>query len=385
MDCGTWNMKTRRQSGKWKGERGSNSDFPFPHSSFPFPHSSFPFSARSAFTLTELLVVITIIAILAALITAGAVNALNASKRAAITLEIGQLADGIERFKNETGGAYPPNAMNFQTPDPLVINDFIRSFRKAFPRHQEHEGLLRRLAGQTGSLGSENPPSNATALPGGMNSAEALYFWLGGFSADPVYPISGAGGPAFDISVGEVMESRNRLYEFDLARLGPRNSAGVFNSTDLPTPGPGRFVTYNNPTTTGGPTLRINLWTYAPRNSTSSFAYFDASRHDPVTYDLDMSGSLGANIFALKKIREGFSGTGTPTTSDIHFVNKGKYQILHAGLDNAWGDLSPGFIGNATSPTNASNLLLFPTGPFTGDIADTLSNFAPGTLESAQE
>lgn len=346
----------RIKGGRRKVEGGISA----PASPLPLP--------PSAFTLTELLVVITIIAILAALITAGAVNALNASKRSAITLEIGQLADGIERFKNEQGGAYPPNAMNLQTPADLVINDFIRSFRKAFPRHNEPEALLRVLAGQTASI----PPA-FDQLPQGMNAAEAMYFWLGGFSGDAVYPISGAGGPAFDLSsaAGEVLEGRNRLYEFDLPRLGPRDNNGVFN---------GRSITYPNPTGVGGARLQINFWTYFPKNSTSSFAYFDSSRHDPSTLDLDLSGAIGANIFALKKVREGFAGTGTPTTSDIHFVNKGKYQILHAGLDNAWGDMS--FF--AVNPPNIP-LILFPAGPFTGDVADTLTNFTPGTLESAQE
>jgi prepilin-type N-terminal cleavage/methylation domain-containing protein len=330
-------------------------------------------AGRRGFTLTELLVVITIIAILAALITAGAVNALNAGKRASITLEIGQLADGIERFKNETGGAYPPNAMNFQTPAPLVVNDFVRSFRKAFPRHNEPEGLLRRLAGATGA---QSPGAPSDTLAGGMNAAEALYFWLGGFSADPVFPISGAGGPAFDPSSanGEVMEGRNRLYEFDLARLTPRNTSDVFN---------GRSLTYDNPTGIGGTRLQINFWTYVPRNSQRPFVYFDTSRHDPGTYDPNLAGNVGTPtefIYAIKKVREGFSGS-TPLLADIHFVNKGKYQIFHAGLDNTWGDMS---FFKVTLPNTIPDLL-FPTGPFTGDIADTLTNFTTGTLESAQE
>ena len=32
-----------------------------------------------------------------------------------------------------------------------------------------------------------------------MNAAEALVFWLGGFSDDPKYPISGPGGPSYSI------------------------------------------------------------------------------------------------------------------------------------------------------------------------------------------
>ncbi len=371
----------RSQGGRRKAEGGSCLSFPLP---------------PSAFTLTELLVVITIIAILASLITAGAMNAMRRSQEAAITLEIGQLADAVERFKTETGGAYPPNSMNEnsvvtkdnyagQSVYQQTVNDFIRSMRKAFPRHNEPEGLLRRLAGQTDAT----LPGNPTDLDGGMNSAEALCFWLGGFSSDPVYPISGPGGPSFGenntisgLDPGdEILENRNRTYEFDLTRLAPRDDAGVFD---------GRSVDYeidlngdgdvNDP----GDRRRINLWTYTPKGLTSSFAYFDASRYDPVRYDLDLSGVFDSKVYGVKRVREGFSGA-TPTPADIHFVNKGKYQILHAGLDDAWGNWLPAEIFSANSSSNASNLLMYPLGPFTGEVADTLTNFTTGTLESAQE
>ena len=34
-------------------------------------------------------------------------------------------------------------------------------------------------------------------LPGGMSAGEAVVFWLGGFSSDEKYPISGEGGPSY--------------------------------------------------------------------------------------------------------------------------------------------------------------------------------------------
>ncbi|TWU28286.1 type II secretion system protein [Bythopirellula polymerisocia] len=350
--------------------------------------------ASSAFTLTELLVVITIIAILAALITAGAMNALNASKRARISLEINQLGQSIEEVKNKYG-AYPPNGMSFQgesnysgtVVSQLTTSDFERMFKKAFPRSQEPVGLIRRLGGATGNQN----PGDPSLLPNGMNSAEAVYFWLGGFSEDTQYPLSGPGGPAFDptSTTGEVLESRNREYEFDLGRLGPRNDSGVFHDTD--NGGQGRYVTYDNPKNTGPARLRINLWRYNPSGSERPYLYFDASRHDPIDYDQNLTG-LGQNdsvqIYALKKLREGFSTSNTPAPKDIVFVNKGKFQILHSGLDDAWGSFKPFSILNASGNVNtgdASGVFLFPTGPFTGDVADTLTNFTPGTLESAQE
>ena len=354
---------------------------------------------QSAFTLTELLVVITIIAILASLITAGAMTALRRAKEAAITMEIDQLGSAIERFKNETGGAYPPNAMNDLTVT-VAVNDFVRSFRKAFPRHAEPDALLQRLAGA-----GTNP------LVGGMTGAEAVYFWLGGFSSDPVYPISGPGGPSFgdgpdsgnqlDLS-DEVLESRTRLYEFDLGRLGPRTDQGQFRDVD--NGGVGRYIEYDDPQT-GNP-RRINLWTYTAKGTTQPFIYFDASRYDPATYDLNLAGydpdiNTSATpqaiksayldsevdfVFALKKLREGVTAPASPT--DIVFVNKGKFQILHSGLDSTWGsaeDNPAGFWGYNSAEYDETQLVRFPAGPFTGDIADTLTNFTGGTLESAQE
>jgi prepilin-type N-terminal cleavage/methylation domain-containing protein len=324
--------------------------------------------AASAFTLTELLVVITIIAILASLITAGAMNAMRRSQEAAITMEIGQLADAVERFKTETGGAYPPNGVNNGTVT-VAVNDFVRSFRKAFPRHNEPERLIRALAGENGS--------NPNPLPGGMNAAEAVYFWLGGFSTDPVYPISGPGGPAFDptSTTGEILENRNGLFEFDLTRLAPRTEDGAFDDSAA---GGGRFIVYPNPTGTGGANLRINLWRYAPKGSESAYIYCDASRYDPANYDLDLSGDLGLGIYGVKKAREGVASPGG--IADVVFMNKGKYQILHPGLDGEWGAMS-GFQTNGTTVP----MLLYPAGPFTGELADTLTNFTTGTLENAQE
>ncbi|QEG34493.1 type II secretion system protein [Bythopirellula goksoeyrii] len=354
----------------YKGNQNPRFGLRNAHSAFRNPHS--------AFTLTELLVVITIIAILAALITAGAVNALNAAKRARISVEINQLAQSMEDFKvGKQYGIYPPNGMNDSSNSflgnsiyQMTIKDFERAFKKAFPRHQEPLGLIQRLGGATGTLSNGNP----SALDNGLNGAEAIYFWLGGFSDDPQYPISGPGGPSFiSTSVdGEILESRNRIYEFDLARLGPRTDAGVFD---------GRFITYNDPK---DPSIerQINLWTYNPSGSERPYVYFDASRHDPMEYCINMTGLATSpdQIYALTKLREGFSSTATPVAKDYVFVNKNKFQILHAGLDDAWGDMSPFAMTQSNLP-----LILFPEGPFTGDVADTLTNFTPGTLESAQE
>ena len=255
-------------------------------------------------------------------------------------------------------------------------------FRKAFPRHDEPQFLIDGLAA-----------GNSGLLRNGMTSAEALYFWLGGFSSDPKLPLSGPGGPSFDrnSTTGEVLEDRNPRYEFDLGRLEPRDSNGAFHDED--NGGKGRFVSYSidlngdGDTNDTGESRRINFWQYAPNGSGQPYAYFDTSRHSPVEYDMNLAGPTSpVKIFALKKIREGFDTSATPVPADIIFVNSGKFQILHAGLDDAWGDDFVAMsIFSCKSKTDASNLSLFPTGPFIGDIADTVSNFYNGTLDQEQE
>ncbi|NOY41994.1 MAG: prepilin-type N-terminal cleavage/methylation domain-containing protein [Planctomycetes bacterium] len=342
---------------------------------------------KSAFTLTELLVVITIIAVLASLITVAVGNALRKAKQAAITLEIQQLSGSFEDFKNEYG-AYPPNGMNPGTGinnllgneiSPIVLSDFRRMFRKAFPRHQEDQALLDRLAG-----------IGASPLPGGMTAAEAMVFWLGGFSSDPQFPLSGPGGPSFAdrttdadnllLRDDEILEGRNRRYDFDLGRLGPRNADGVFHDAD--NGGEGRYIIY----TIGGVDRRINFWQYAPNAFEQPLVYIDVSRHTPEAYDMPALGPMGTMpmVHALEKLREGVSAP--INRSDLVFVNQGKFQILHAGIDDAWGTFRQMSLSMQVADGNDYlQVIRFPDGPFIGDIADTVGNFGIGTLADEQE
>jgi len=64
--------------------------------------------APRAFTLVELLVVITIIGILASLIVVAAVGALKTAARTRIKAELNQIAGGVDECRNKTN-AYPPN------------------------------------------------------------------------------------------------------------------------------------------------------------------------------------------------------------------------------------------------------------------------------------
>jgi prepilin-type N-terminal cleavage/methylation domain-containing protein len=338
---------------------------------------------RRAFTLTELLVVIAIIGVLASLITAAAMNALRNAKRARIVLEIKQMATATENFKNDNG-AYPPNGMNDGSNAMIerLASDFARTMKRAFPRmHPNEEKLIRAMAGQTQA---PNPTFNMTSGPlqNGLSGAEAVYFWLGGFSQDPQFPISGPGGPSFDIDSGdEVMEDRARRYEFDLGRLGPRDDDGLFHDTD--NSGTGRFITYRidlngdgQADDAGETQRRINLWRYQPSGSEQPFVYFDCSRYKP--YQYDMSASPTVDIYPFKAVREGRAQA--MADKDIIFKESPKFQLLHCGLDEAWGDFTP-----MSYQANNYGVITFPEGPITGELADTLTNFTNGDVADELE
>jgi prepilin-type N-terminal cleavage/methylation domain-containing protein len=368
------------------------------------PKSAIPLAA---FTLVELLVVITIIGILAALITVAAVGALRHAHQTEIKLELDQISQGVEDSKNKMGDAYPPNCQIDDTSEgtsepsstPInetqVLTDLKRYMKSAFPRSRESDNLLRALVGLS-PVGSDTGDFQQV-LPGGITAGEAVVFWLGGFSSDPKYPISGEGGPAYTIpgignSNNRTLEPLDRKWVFPFAtiRLRPRKDDNFFDETNK------RFIEYRV-TINGSPQFRrINFWQYTPKKSEQPYLYFDVSRHPaldtqvnqttpPATYDppaatplsgLGPSGN-GLAVVAIKKL-------GESTTSPVQFANQDKFQILHAGIDDEWGDFSK--MTTLTLSTNdPTKYLLYPTGPFTGEVGDTIVNFSESTLEGSQK
>ncbi|MCH2114405.1 MAG: type II secretion system GspH family protein [Pirellulales bacterium] len=346
-------------------------------------------AALTAFTLTELLVVITIIAILAGLITGAALGALNKAKQAAITLELQQLASAMDQFKQEMG-AYPPNVFaNGSAELSLTSNDqeantqeLTRMLKKAFPRAVEFQN-------KPHTSGSNNTFANV-----GLSPAEALVFWLQGFSNDPTRPLSGP-----DLSPTQIddngtsprnvitIDSFDSRYDFDRGRLRfSRNPDGSR-----------RFISIRKPNVTVP--FQWQLYEYFPSGSQEPFVYFDTSRHSPLqivdkwdtTEFFYSSPHSGGKVFPLKQLRAAapeLTNMDSPTLQYVEYVNAKKCQVLHCGLDDAWGDFSNSTgAGGELDVTNRNFIpqLLYPEGPFIGDTADTLASFVTGALEDEQE
>jgi len=135
---------------------------------------------RSGFTLVELLVVIGIISVLAALITPAVFNARLSARRAVIKSEIEMLHMSIMNYRNENG-SYPPCVQV----DNNNNNVAVKHLRRNFPRCPDP-------AGQFGATQ--------------VNPGNALGFWLRGYTGDPESPF-------------EPEQSRKKLYDFDDLRF----------------------------------------------------------------------------------------------------------------------------------------------------------------------
>ncbi|MGL4512169.1 MAG: prepilin-type N-terminal cleavage/methylation domain-containing protein [Lacipirellulaceae bacterium] len=383
----------------------------------PFPLRPSPFGRPSAFTLVELLVVIAIIAILAALLLVAASGALGTATEARITAEMNQFATAMENYKN-TAGSYPPNTQtdgNGPLDEAAVLADFQRFLKKAFPSHREPPNLLRAICG----MASTGPaPTQVTPLPGGMTAAEGVVLWLGGFSEDAKYPISGVGGPSYSIASVDLngaapneadpIDQRSWVLDVNVQSLGPKGQDGFFDQTDS------RFLVYPDPQDN---TIqrRINFWYLKAPSSPSPYVYFDVSRSASVTAlndapalvltstapqqgspkfagpDADALNQL-AYVHALKQRKRDASDT----VNLFEYANPGKFQFLHCGRDESWGFLprmrpvtTPSQLINAKPFVDSGTMepldLVFPTGPWTLDLADNIASFANGTLEDSQQ
>jgi prepilin-type N-terminal cleavage/methylation domain-containing protein len=359
------------------------------------PRSSRP--AR-AFTLIELLVVITIIGILAGLITVAAVGALKKARQTEIKAEINQIDGGFNELKNKLN-AFPPNCQVDGTGsgnpinDARVLLDLKRFIKTAFPKCQEPDALIYRLAGwELKPDGTSSLTKSGKQLAGGLTAGEAVVFWLGGFSSDPQYPISGDGGPAYSIDnlpsgvtsrTADPIDSRvNRMtFPFKIERLAQRASDGYFDDSN------NRYYEYQVTIRNVTYTRRINLWQYTPRKSEQPYLYFDTSRYAPLTANdltdppaataLSSLGTSGGdfNVFAFKKISSSASAT-----SALQFINPDKFQIIHCGINDRWDDAFKQMSVKLKSFSNNPNdYLLFPNGPFVGDMADAIVNFTTET------
>lgn len=280
---------------------------------------------RYGFTLVELLIAIAIIGLLMAIAVPTAYSAYKRAKKAAMKMEVTGLVNAVEQYRQKYGD-YPPDGSNWDV--------VTRHLRKAFPRMVATElTVLQAACGGTG-----NPP-----FPQGvMNRGEALVFFLGGFSSDPLHPFTGPGGPFAIVSNSPVYNTdrENAIYDFGTNVLSDVVDETEFGMSVLGVVEPPDIM----------PVSRI-------KGVTVPTAYFDSRTYvfnDPTVgtiYNVYENSSSSPLFFGAA--RPYLSTTTSTMTGGYKYQNDKTFQIVCAGLDNRFGGYTS---------TIATVLFIFPTG-----------------------
>lgn len=323
------------------------------------------YSRPAAFTLIELLIVITIIGILVGLIVPAVMRARQSIIQRAMVMEVQTLANAVDQYKNKFGD-YPPDGTDFNT--------FKNHVRRLFPNAAPTE-LAMVVAGSNCSV---------RASGGVMDPPEALVFFLGGFSKDPVHPFTGAGGPFAAAPSGgnspyQYNVDRNEpFYEFIPSQL----TIDLFNDKGNQITVSTDETAFGLPTPSGFPGDLIPV--YHPKNKSAPFVYFDSRTYSLGGTFFD-NYNLGASYGIARPYKASKGNTYDvntkvipkfpPTTplevarNDLYYryVNERGYQIISAGLDDSYG--------GSLAATPVPLLFCYPSGR-TLDITQDMSQMS---------
>ena len=283
--------------------------------------------ARAGFTLVELLVVVLIIGILAAIAVPAVFRAIVSTQEATIKIEVDGLTQAVEAYRTKYG-EYPPDGTNW--------NDFQRHLYVAFPNI---------LATEVASFQRSSTNGVEFTINGAdLEPAEALVLFLGGLSENSQKPFSGPGGPFVDNGTEFVYNTNrlNPLFEFDNGRL-TLDKASPGDSTDE------GDITY------GSTADKIPVYLAKHATQPSPFVYFCSRSY---------TTSTGADPTVAKYSLQGDRGLAVPYLSDevnsatptaILFANKTSFQIMCAGMDGRFNEFGPTDAPTKSTLANKNN------------------------------
>lgn len=348
-------------------------------------------STRKGFTLVELMIAIAIIAILMTLTITAVTRAIGRGRETAARLEINALQQAVEQY-NLKYGDYPPDGSSYAV--------LTRHMGKIFPRMSPQDSALLNQLVQDRSSGDFSYVA--------MDRAEALVFFLGGFSENVLFPLTGEGGPlklssspvnanASDLANYEYNGTRdNAFFDFDPARLTTgRNGSGYLMSTDE------ALLNVADPVHGGNDPLPVYL---ARVGVPTPLVYFDSRTYGsvgPGAFNGYLAGPYGVSEYGgIRPYMTGLNANGT-TFADLKFHNDSTFQIISPGADGVFGAMvslnsgMPGvdpvyFVsetGVAVGPSGAPSIRAFQDVDWLSSVTvnghlDNLTNFSSSTLES---
>lgn len=348
---------------------------------------------RSGFTLVEVLVVIAIIGVLVALTVPAVQLAYKAVQQRAIALECQSLAQAVEAYRNKYDD-YPPDGL-----DEAVMR---RHLRKAFPNISSSEFDL---------LSNPNVVTGNSAIKSVMEPSEALVFFLGGFSDDPSYPISGKGGPIYILGInGKQVYSSEPTANIASIQYNPdrQNPLYDFKQAQLTIDAVGALTVSTDDDITGA--ARDLMPAYHPSGKKMPFLYFDSRTYQPKT-DANQFVTVSGDIAypyrstAINTKVDPSIDTITNRSNYFRFMNEKTFQIVSAGLDDNYGGETGLFYmfkpsnGESAGSANSGDSLglldpitsgTHPDPTYTRFLnsegtsqLDNVTNFSEGTLEGS--
>ncbi|HND51346.1 MAG TPA: prepilin-type N-terminal cleavage/methylation domain-containing protein [Pirellulaceae bacterium] len=240
------------------------------------------------FTLVELLVVIIIIGILAALLIPVINGARRNANQARISIEITQLESALEAYKNDHGGDFPADLTDAVA--------FKQHMARAYPRHNR-AAIDKWLA--------SNP---ATQKPANLDPAEAIVLWLGLVRNDVLFPFTDSSGNNVPLAVGSSGQGKP-YFTFTPAQLTDRDGDG--------------WPEFYPQAIAGQP-------------GALPYVYFHNKTYATACYPFPAPGALGTAPVGADPGPP--PGVARPyRTAALAFVEPTKYQIISCGLDLHYG------------------------------------------------
>lgn len=152
-----------------------------------------------AFTLVELLVVVSIIGLLAAIVTSAVMQAIGTANNTAVAVEMGSIGQTFELVKTDFG-SYPPSR--------LFGDEFTNYLQRKFTHYD-----ISLIAGDMDKIFKTFDSGYSYGIDA-PDSDRAVVFWLVGFSGDPEDPLRGHAERMLGTKT-----SNKPYYEFDKERL----------------------------------------------------------------------------------------------------------------------------------------------------------------------
>ncbi len=286
---------------------------------------------RSAFTLVELLVVITVIGILVGMLLVVLGPARNRVGEFVIQQEMTQMGAAMEKFKTAYN-FYPPDFSAFD-PDPVIaVNQFLLFLNRIAPQHGE---LTYTIPGDTTSPRYIDVWWNEVGQF--LDTESSMVFWLSGLAQNKQFPLTyfnTASGFREGLAAHPFnLDGVDRIIMFD------------FQTDRVHIDGNPKIAKYDQPS----------------GNNDSHYRYF---RYTPSLMNNPTTGAFDLTLFL------GYhNGTTTEPVDAVNPFAPANFQMVAAGMDGLFGS------GNTSDPTIPFGRWNDPMSPLPKEAEDDIVNF----------